>query len=41
MGLLATQVLEQSLDASALGLLELVSVSVEGHIGLHDFGRMA
>lgn len=41
MGLLVTQVLEQSLDASALGVLELVSVSVEGYLGLHDFGRMA
>jgi len=41
MGLLATQVLEQSLDESPHGLLELVSVSAEGHIGLHDSGRMA
>lgn len=41
MGLLATQVREQFLDASAHGLLKLVSVSVEGHIGLHDFGRIA
>lgn len=40
MGLLATQVLEQFLDASALGPLELVSVSVEGPIGLHDSGRI-